>query len=368
MDYDRKSTVSSFYGQKGSMDHLNHEARARGDDDASFYGGGGQQGGANSRAGYNRNSFFHTGREEPLKGGDEEAPEGGWDIYADFNNAGPRYSNFGGQQNHEYQPIAPSPRYDKFSDRQSPTSGNVELVTVPALGAEWQKDELRDMTKGGRREKKAEGRRAHWQQWRRNERGMCGHYFKFRFTVWLLFALCCAVGIILAFTIPRVPAWNINDNTPLANATGDWKDAIPAQFSRAPANFSFPAFANLQVYTGGNFLPLKFSHVYATVYDLNTDRQVGDGDLGSYTVPAKEYTQIQLPLNFSYVATNDSDTTWKNWYDACKNKASTTTGTRDGLKFRLELEMRINGLIGSRRTSTTVASANCPIELAINAA
>jgi hypothetical protein len=41
-------------------------------------------------------SFFDAGREEPVKGGYDEVEqpnEGGWDIYADFNNAGPRYSH-----------------------------------------------------------------------------------------------------------------------------------------------------------------------------------------------------------------------------------------------------------------------------------
>jgi hypothetical protein len=40
-------------------------------------------------------SFFDAGREEPVKGGYDEVEqpnEGGWDVYADFNNAGPRYS------------------------------------------------------------------------------------------------------------------------------------------------------------------------------------------------------------------------------------------------------------------------------------
>jgi len=58
------------------MDHLNSATR--------------------SSAGYNRGSFFHVGREEPLKGGrDEEKDpkEDAWDVYADFNNAGPRYSS-----------------------------------------------------------------------------------------------------------------------------------------------------------------------------------------------------------------------------------------------------------------------------------
>ncbi len=38
------------------------------------------------------------------------------------------------------------------------------------------------------------------------------------------------------------------------------------------------------------------------------------------------------------------------------------------VKFKLILEMDIAGLIGSRSTSTQFTSANCPIELAINAA
>jgi hypothetical protein len=53
-------------------------------------------GATRSSAGYNRGSFFHVGREEPLKGGrDEETDpqEDAWDVYADFNNAGPRYSS-----------------------------------------------------------------------------------------------------------------------------------------------------------------------------------------------------------------------------------------------------------------------------------
>lgn len=60
-------------------------------------------GGRSSTAGYNQGSFFHAGREEPLKGGRDEEEDGRagndgtWDVYADFNNAGPRYSTAFGQ-------------------------------------------------------------------------------------------------------------------------------------------------------------------------------------------------------------------------------------------------------------------------------
>jgi hypothetical protein len=138
MDSDRKSTVSSFYGSGGgggaggssgggrrsSTDRLNNDfhtspvnfdgrpsttsAGAGGlrDDASSFYNPtrGSRNLDGRPSAGYNRGSFFMPGREEPLKGGydEEEALGGGggggggepaWDIYADFNNAGPKYSS-----------------------------------------------------------------------------------------------------------------------------------------------------------------------------------------------------------------------------------------------------------------------------------
>lgn len=116
MDTDRKSTVSSFYGgRKNSFDALNadfiHPAPDRGRDDASsFYNPERTSmdhlnGMGRASAGYNRGSFFHAGREEPLKGGRDEEEElghdGAWDVYADFNNAGPRYSTAFGTQNSE---------------------------------------------------------------------------------------------------------------------------------------------------------------------------------------------------------------------------------------------------------------------------
>ncbi len=114
MDYDRRSAVSSFYGgRRSSVDALNRDYasppslsdhRARRDSSSSFFNpnatGNLPRGAADparaQSAGYNRMSYLDTGREEPVKGGNDEFErpnEGGWDIYADFNNAGPRYSN-----------------------------------------------------------------------------------------------------------------------------------------------------------------------------------------------------------------------------------------------------------------------------------
>ena len=114
MDPDRKSHVSSFYGGRPSGDALNNDysgnttqaQRNRYDSASSYYNQDVGQprpstellNGGTRSAGYNQNSFFDAGRTEPLKGGyDEEDHLGGntdgkWDVFADFNNAGPRYS------------------------------------------------------------------------------------------------------------------------------------------------------------------------------------------------------------------------------------------------------------------------------------
>lgn len=118
-----------------------------------------------------------------------------------------------------------------------------------------------------------------------------------------------SIGITLAFVIPRVPDFAINGTNPLTTATGWFNQSIPAEFSRAPANFSFPANIQLQVDTNSNFLPVVFKSLDAQVYDLNSFRLVGLGHMNRTKLPAKKFTNIQLPLNFSYVATNDSDLT-----------------------------------------------------------
>ena len=120
-----------------------------------------------------------------------------------------------------------------------------------------------------------------------------------------------SIGITLAFVIPRVPAFAINGSSPLVSASGWFNDSIPAEFSRSPANFSFAGAISLQVDTTGNFLPLVFNDLDAQVYDLSSSRQVGVGHMNHTKLPAKTFTDILMPLNFTYLATNDSDLTCK---------------------------------------------------------
>ena len=130
-------------------------------------------------------------------------------------------------------------------------------------------------------------------------------------TAWLSFS---SAGILLAFLFPRVPQFSINQDTPLSAATGDWNNSIPIKFLTFPANFSFPAFAELEVDTGSNFIPLKFTHLNAQIFDLQTSAQVGNGDMYGVTFPPKVFTKLQVPMNFSYTADNSSDITCKSCF------------------------------------------------------
>ena len=295
--------------------------------------------------------------------------------------------------------------------------GHVEMVTVPTLGPEWKASELRELTGKISKEERRERQALKWKEWRRGERGMCGRYFTKKFTAWFVFGLCVAcvapflllsqlltqtrsIGVVLVFTIPRVPGFEFNSVTPLVPATGSFNSSVPVIFSPAPANFSFPAFADLQLDTNNNFLSVSFHNVHGTVYDLQTGQQVATGDSGHFSVPAKKFSQLQLPLNFTYIAINNTDQTCKstiysmktfvtfssgvNWHNACKNKGTFSDGNRPrecprsmlatlthvsapALQFRLVLDIVINGLIGHHSAGTQVNDAPCPIELALNA-
>lgn len=71
------------------------------------------------------------------------------------------------------------------------TKGPVEMVTVPALGAEWGKDELKAMTKKGRKEEQSEGFGRKWRAFNRGQYGLFGSKWLTRRTiVFVVFALC----------------------------------------------------------------------------------------------------------------------------------------------------------------------------------
>jgi hypothetical protein len=216
---------------------------------------------------------------------------------------------------HRYQPLDhPHPKGaggDAASLSNPGAPGHVEMVTVPALGAEWKSSELAAMTSSGKRAARASERGAAWTAWRRGNKGMCGiPWLTRKFLTFFFFFLIIAVGITLAFVLPRVPGFALSVDTPLANATGDFAKSIPTLFVSAPAaNFSFPALAVLQLNTGSSFLPLHLSQFKAQVSDSQTGRVVATGELASQVVKAKAFVPLSIPMNFSYTAINSSDQT-----------------------------------------------------------
>lgn len=90
---------------------------------------------------------------------------------------------------YSYQQLQ-TPRTPAVVDQVDSSGNKVEMVTVPAMGAEWSKDELKNMTKRGRKEDKRERRKEFWKAWNRDQRGLCGKYFTRRVLVFFLFGLC----------------------------------------------------------------------------------------------------------------------------------------------------------------------------------
>lgn len=86
-----------------------------------------------------------------------------------------------------YSKLPPTPIIANDETAES----KVEMVTVPALGAEWGKEEMYQMTKTGRKEKKREDRKEFWKAWNRDQRGLCGRYFTRKVLVFFLFGICC---------------------------------------------------------------------------------------------------------------------------------------------------------------------------------
>lgn len=61
--------------------------------------------------------------------------------------------------------------------------------------------------------------------------------------------------------------------------------------------------------TSSAYLPTHFTNIQATVYDLNTNKQVATGNYGNHVVPKGQNEPVTLPVTFSYTALNTSDTT-----------------------------------------------------------
>lgn len=115
-----------------------------------------------------------------------------------------------------------------------------------------------------------------------------------------------------------------------------------------------------------NFLtPLQFQFHFTSfvvsLYDLNTSKKVAEGTMDRRNFPGRKLTPATIDMRFFYRGNNDSDTTWKDFYNACAHMYNGVQ--RPGLDFTVEVKMGVRGLIGEKVAGTTVTGLACPIEL-----
>ncbi|GFZ49453.1 hypothetical protein JCM24511_07573 [Saitozyma sp. JCM 24511] len=306
----------------------------------------------------------------PLYHDGPEDQDEAFDVRADFDGDGPRWSERYGSDNGKGHNRGDSKSYRPVEDHVAPagsvynpgvknTTSREELVSVPVLGPEWDKSELHDLSRRGQAEIGAEKRRTAWLAWTRDQRGICGvRWLTRRVVVFGMFVFCAALAVTLYFTIPRPAAFSFYEPAPFT------VDNSTIAFSRSPTNFSFSGNLQLLADTSSAYLPTHFTNIQATVYDLNTNKQVATGNYGNHVVPKGQNEPVTLPVTFSYTALNTSDTTWNDYYDACGH---IWTGTvRPDLKLRLVVQMSILGLVGHPEASTQISDVTCPFELPAN--
>lgn len=235
--------------------------------------------------------------------------------------------------------------------RQSMVAGG-ELVLAPELGKEWHADEAQKtktitdkttirgpglFTSLGREIKKL---------------------FEWKRFIFILVTFLGLLAGVLYFVIPRVPTFELAIDEPL---TSNEKNA---SFSRIPAYMRWTAQLNIAVDGRANWIPFHFTEFDATFYDLQTGKEVGQGTIDRTSFPGRATTPTLIDVTFNYRGRNDSDTTWVDFYNACAHKYSTVE--RPNLDLNIVLEMKVRGLVGTKKTSTTMKDVVCPIELAAN--
>ncbi|SPO27744.1 uncharacterized protein UTRI_04216_B [Ustilago trichophora] len=280
----------------------------------------------------------------------------------DVRNADPRRSII--QSNHnaanrhsQFSSAAPNNAISGMGPQHADSTTGIELITVPALGNEYTKEELRDMTRNAKRRKKRSHRKKRCQLWVSGQDHLWG-WLSPRVAVFLAFFVMVALGVLLFFVIPRVPTFAILSTNPVT--------AIPngasMKINRSPTNFSMDMGFNLRANNRNGWIPSHATDLTLEVTDLNTYLKVGSGSLDSLSFKGRANTLFQVPVHFSYVSLNASgDQTWQDFYQACG--AVYAGQTRPTLNLALKLSMKITGLIGRKETNTQLGNVVCPFTL-----
>ncbi|WVQ99938.1 hypothetical protein IAU59_007081 [Kwoniella sp. CBS 9459] len=313
---------------------------------------------------YPRDPYYEAGE-------DYDEP---FDVRADFDGDGPKWSERGSlkgegsirsggamgmglaSDDRSYRPVEDHVAPSAYTDPSKSMHSREELISVPVLGPEWKKTELHELSRRGQSELQGDKRTRAWREWTRDQRGLFGvKWLTRRVFVFAMFAFLAALGVTLYFVIPRAPNFEFYKDSPFV------VNDETVNFNRVPTNFSFAGNLNLFGDASSSYLPVHFTSLQATVYDVITNKAIATGDWGNKYMDHKDQQPVVLPVQFQYSAVNTSDTTWNNMYQACGHK---WTGTnRPDLKLRLVLRMSIVGLTTHPETSTQISSVACPFEL-----
>lgn len=166
--------------------------------------------------------------------------------------------------------------------------------------------------------------------------------------------LTTSLIVVLFFTIPRAAVWSWYQPDPVMV----YNDT--AVITRIPANFSFGADLHLLVDATSSWLPVRFSNVQATVYDVQSNKIIAQGNKKSFTVQNKKDQPVVFPIQFSYVAFNTSDTTWSDMYNACQFQF--TGVQRADLKWTVEIRQGIVGMVTKPVSTDSFTGVNCPFQ------
>lgn len=278
----------------------------------------------------------------------------------DVRNADPRRSIIT-TSNHRISQFTAAPN---TSNRLSGTGPNhadsttgIELITVPALGNEYTKEELKEMTRGSKRRRKRAHRKKKCALWVSGEDHLWG-WLSPRVAVFIAFFFCVALAVLLFFVIPRVPSFAILSTNPVV--------AIPngasMSVSHSPTNFSMEMGFNLRASNQAGWIPTQATDLTMQVTDLNTYRLVGKGSMDSISFKGRGNTEFMFPVQFSYVSLNASgDQTWQDFYQGCGPNIPGVS--RPTLNLGVSISMKISELLGRKGESTQVNNVACPFTL-----
>lgn len=110
--------------------------------------------------------------------------------------------------------VAESHAVPTTGDNKGAGESGIELITVPALGQEYSKDEMKRMSRQHRRKTKANRRKEKVSRWGKGEHKICG-WLSPRWAVVIGFFFLVFLGVGLYFVIPRVPGLAFSTTAPL---------------------------------------------------------------------------------------------------------------------------------------------------------